>query len=457
MADNQTPTLDMSKSQPLPSAASSTPTLDLSKSVPIGAPPQPAAQPTVQAQPDAVSRAITGAGQGLEGLVAPAVSAVQAAVEPPQTPTEQVLHALSPGGLPLYRAAKGLVLLANKVIQSTPAEYQQNITDYNKAIQEFKNHDWRNAIPSAIEAATGPAGPLAELSGASKDIRELAEGTRPGGNLATPLTRVAVTAGGMLLGDELGDMASSGMLRNPFRSNMTPEAEEAIRTGVSAATPAGSAGNAVRAGIQTNPIAEGGSTVLDEPINAIEKAKKAAYAKIDQTAGFDLKELKTSLSNDEYKLKQLGNTPADLAEKKNLQASIADARGRIVNAESKLKTAGINPDSGDALHMRQMAGEDLRKAISQTTDADGSINVNALLRRTKNMRYGARGDRLAQFMGKPAADQFIEDLTQAQKMGVNSLRYQRIAKWLGALAGSAAAGYGGYEVAKQAGHLMSEP
>lgn len=143
---------------------------------------------------------------------------------------------------------------------------------------------------------------------------------------------------------------------------------------------------------------------------------------MDEAAGFDVKAEKAQLSNDQYKLKQLGNTEADIAQKDKLTASIKDSQARISDAEAKMQDAGIDPTEADALHKQRMAGTDFRKALIQNASSDGqTLNVNGLLNASKKLQFSKYGNRLEQFFGSPeAADNFMSDLEQAQKTGASA-------------------------------------
>jgi hypothetical protein len=81
------------------------------------------------------------------------------------------------------------------------------------------------------------------------------------------------------------------------------------------------------------------------------------------------------------------------------------------------------------------------------------VNVNTLLSNAKRLRFSPRGDRLAQFMGRPAADEFMNALTAAQQAGVDAVKTQNIAKvvlhYLPYAAGAAGTAGALYEFLKQ--------
>jgi hypothetical protein len=187
------------------------------------------------------------------------------------------------------------------------------------------------------------------------------------------------------------------------------------------------------------PILQGNTTVLDEPLANLKQQEAAAYKQVDDAAGFDLKAERAQLSNDQYKLAQLGNTDADITARGNLTEAINDSQDRIAEAEEKLQEAGIDPKAADTLHQQRMAGIDFKKALVKNTNPDGTVNVDGLLSASKNLRFAKYGDRLQQFMGADGADEFMNQLQQAQELGAHAMKAQKIAKIVsGLLAGSAA-------------------
>lgn len=397
---------------------------------------------TPPAQAGVVDRSIEGAKQ----FAAP----IADLVKPPETPTEQLVHAIGGGGgaLAAYRTAKNIVNSVETAVKSAPGEYKQAASNVVRAVQDFHNKDYRNALSDAVSAGTVLT-PTIVPGGAA--TRELAEGARPGGNLATPLTRDALTAGTALVGGEAAvpaEEAEEGatVLRvNPFRAALEGKAV--------AQEPAAAA---VRTAVGADPataLVKGNQTILDEPLSALQKQTKAAYQQVDKTAGFDLKDLTAQVSNDQYAIKQLGTTADDMVKRTNLQTSINNANTRIAEAQTKLAKAGIDPKSADVLNTSLEAGKDLKRIIVRNTAPDGTVNIDPLLKQSQALRFVKRGDRLAQFMGKDAADQYIQDLQAAQKAGVHAMKVQRIAKWVGGIMGSSVLGAAGYEGAK---HLLSD-
>jgi hypothetical protein len=214
-----------------------------------------------------------------------------------------------------------------------------------------------------------------------------------------------------------------------------PGAQAAVRQAVQA----GVGDESVAANIESQPLVSGHSTLLDEHLSNLAESEKATYKKVDDAAGFDVKAEKAQLANDQYKLKQLGNTDADVTQRGNLIESINDSEQRIADAETKMKDAGIDPKAADAIHQQRMAGQDFKKSLVRNTNpADQSVNVQGLLKDAKNLRFSKYGDRLEQFFGSTeAADDYMSKLTEMDKLGAHAVK----ARWVvGITAGLLAGG-----------------
>jgi hypothetical protein len=384
-----------------------------------------------------VARSLAGAGEVAKGVA----NAVVGAVHPPTTPTESMIAYV--GGDPslfAYRASKAVGEAAERVAQATPGEFEQAKADFKKAVDDFHNKNYRAA---ATDVASGAAGIGDIANPIAPPGRELTEATRPGGNLAGPLTRDAIIAGSAVLPEILPKIRF-----NPFRNPAADMGEAAVRGGVdSAATtqgvPRASAGRAIL------NATDGGTTVVDEPLQSLATKEKAAYKRLDDASGFDLKAAKDQLKLDQRAAKQPGVTPENL---KTIQNRIADTTDHITQAEKNLTDQGIDPKEGDRIHTARMAGQDFKAKLIQSTDDAGNVDVDKLLAKGKMLRFSKYGDRLTQFMGKEGADAFMNDLQDAQKAGIKSVNRNviagKIAKWVGGAVVTGAAGAAGYEAVK---------
>jgi hypothetical protein len=352
-----------------------------------------------------------------------------APVEPPRDHREEIVKSIAgDAGLRTYRAARDTVGKVETLLKSPMEAYDTA----KQMVQEIGQNVVAGVMPGSHEL--GPSNPSI-------------------GQPIFPMPGVGAATKAFGAEAPVAAPAASPLSNNPFRAILKGKevaqapAEAAVREGVTAATPSGAPAS--------GPILAGSKTILDDPLSQLAVKEKAAYRAIDQAAGFDLKEAKLGLKNDQYKLAQLGNTPADIATRKTLQASIDDSTARISDAEAKLAKANIDPKAADTLHTARMAGMDFKNLLVRSTAPDGTINVDKLLNSSKVLRFSKRGDRLAQFMGKDAADNYMTQLEAAQKAGVHAMKVQQVAKWIGGLVakgiGISAAAGAGYEAVKLLG------
>ena len=344
----------------------------------------------------------------------------------------EVASAVSPIGQLTMPLVKGLIAAHDKLREV------ENLTQEGQAAHPIQAHigDLANRIeglltgnPQHPEAGigTGEAGLLtnpvtASLVPGAGGTPALAEGIEGAANLAKGGYQAAKEA---MTGGE-----GPNIVKQVFKGK-----------GV-AQEPAKAAIRSMAGADEDTALLEGNKTVLDSHLNDIAQKEKAAYKVIDDKAGFDVKEAKIRLKNDQYKVKQLGNTEADQNAREKLDAAIKDMTDRIAKAN-------VDTSEADTLHKSRMAGQEFKKALIKNTSADGqSVNVDGLLTASKNLRAMSKyGDRLEQFMGKEGADKFMEELQAAQKMGAHALKVQRIAKVIG---GSLASGAVGGEIVRHA-------
>jgi hypothetical protein len=275
-----------------------------------------------------------------------------------------------------------------------------------------------------------------------------------------------IALGGKLSGGEAGEAAGAtategtvgaeavskpGIVKQVMQGEKVAQAPAvaAIRQGVQSGTEAaGTADESVAANIENQPIVKGPDTILDEHLSALKDKESAAYKRVDDTVGFDLKAEKAQMGNDKYKLSQLGNTDADVTQRGNLIESINDSQQRITDAEAQLKRANIDPAAADAIHQRRMATQDIRKSFIKNTDSDGNIKIEGLLNDTKNLRTSKWGDRYAQAWNQQAAERFQNQLVAARDRGVAAVNARVVAKWAGSLLGVPTVAGAGYAAVK---------
>ena len=340
-------------------------------------------------------------------------------------------QALKGAGSEALNLGKGLLTSIPGVseLSSLPAEYRA----YESARSQGKS------LTDSLDAARQAQAQRSDLIGTVESrLKEFK--TNPGSARGKALVDSAPML--LTLGDSAGASAEGATEGASEATTATPESatpesvddsesappdepgivQQIIQGDKVAQAPAQAAVRKVAGAESDAPILAGNETVLDEPLADLKARESAAYKQMDDTVGFDLKAEKAQLSVDKYRLAQLGNTDADAATRGDLIEAINDSTDRITDAESKLQEAGIDPKAADTLHQQRMAGNDFKKVLVRSTNPDGTINVDQLLKGSKNLRFDKRGDRLSQFMGDDGADSFMSDLQHAQKLGANAIR-----------------------------------
>jgi len=372
-------------------------------------------------------------------------------VRPPESPTEGLINHVGGGAqaLAAYRIAKGVVDSAENLVKSGPGKYDQARDDFSRTVKDFHNKDYRNALSDVLSSASDIG--VGSVPGMGGMNRELSEGLRPGGNLATPLVRDLLTVGTGALGNEAAAPEAEAQpltrLRNPFRRLATPLKDVGKEA---AAEPGAAAVRTASGAAPETPILAGAKTVVDDPIADLAAKKVAEYKKIDDVVGFDRKAEMKKLSDTQYALQQPG------ADVMKLQGEIQDSELRLSVADKKLAVAKIDPKVADNLNTSWEAGKQFKKGLVAATSSDGTVNVDQLLNSGKRLRLDPKyGDRLAQFFGKgdaaagkPLADAYMSELQAAQKAGVHAMKVQRITRWVGGIVGAGLVGAGVVEGAK---------
>jgi hypothetical protein len=311
----------------------------------------------------------------------------------------------------------------------------------------------QNAVPiiKAYESARGAGKSIPEALSVANEMAKQRDATHqmlqeraedfkkaPGQATVRALGDAAVLASTFFEGPEAFASETGGGAGVEAAATPKPGLARQIMEGEKVAQPQARA--AVRSAVpkaSEGPMVEGHTTVLDEHLSELAQNEKAAYKQLDDAAGFDLKAEKAQLANDKYKLKQLGNTDADINQRGNLTESINDSMDRIAQAEAKMKEAGIDPKAGDVIHQQRMAGQEFKKSLVKNTDAStGDLNVKGLLKDAKAARFSKYGDRLEQYFGsKKAADEYVSQLKKADQLGMHAIDAQKAAKWVGGVLG----------------------
>jgi hypothetical protein len=406
------------------------------------------------------------------GLVAP----VKAVFMPPEDATEHAITSVGgPSGLIAYRTSKAVVDAVDNMVKSKKEGFKQAAIDLAHAINEFHNKDYRSALADFASVTAGTMG-LTDPAMEQGRFRELAQGVKKGGDLATPLTKDVVDVGAAAalerIGGKLtGEAEVPKTVTDRLRSYRV-EGEEAATT-PKPASPSTIKGilkgekvaqapaeEALRSGAQ----AVGGKgansslrSVLEEPIDNVEHSSRAAYRQVDKAAGTDFKALNEKLENTEYNLRQLTETEEDVAKEAALEKSRVAIMDKIEAAKQQAIQAGVDPkllEQADAQFKQASALKDLQTKVFKNTNvisgnqamgAEESINVNSAVKELQklqdNTKFGT--SRLEQALGKEGAEGLLRDMYAAQKAGIKAIKNRemlaKFAKWAayggGALAG----------------------
>jgi len=145
-------------------------------------------------RPGVVSRFASGVYQeGIEPLVDMAKGVYHAFAEEPKDAKEHIINIVGgPDGLPVYRLAKHVVEAAESTFKAKPEEFRETANSLLAAIHDFHEGKYRDALADT-GAAIGHSNELVGVTppGEGNRIAEFAEGSRKGGDLATPLGKTA--------------------------------------------------------------------------------------------------------------------------------------------------------------------------------------------------------------------------------------------------------------------------
>jgi hypothetical protein len=135
------------------------------------------------------------AGNIVQGVVAP----IKTAFAPPQSAREHALLAIGgPNALAAYRASQGVVGAAENVFKAKQENFRQAAIDLSNAVNEFHQKDYRRGTADTASAVAGAMGiggdPVPEMG----RVRDILQGTKPGGDIVTPVTKDVVDLGAAL-------------------------------------------------------------------------------------------------------------------------------------------------------------------------------------------------------------------------------------------------------------------
>lgn len=125
------------------------------------------------------------------------VQMIRSAIAPPEDPTEHLIYSVGnanplssgQGMLAAYRQAKGIVDSVTNMVKAPKETYQQAKQDLIRAAKDYHNKDYRNFFSDMTSMASDAMSVQPGDAGLGERTHELSEGARPGGNLATPVTK----------------------------------------------------------------------------------------------------------------------------------------------------------------------------------------------------------------------------------------------------------------------------
>jgi hypothetical protein len=461
-------TVDSSQIQGLPAGATLKP-------INSGAPSSsgtsvPATQPS---QPTLGDRIWEGAKQSAIGQ---GVQGVMGVLDAPKSSDEQVVHAIGGDpGLTAYRAAKSVVKSAQGMIKAGEDEYPQAKQDFQRAVQDFHSRDWRNAASSAASLGSDVIGiTQPEMVTQMQNARELSEGARSGGNLATPLTRQAIDAA-TVLAPEIGDtaMATARSAASKASEAISPTAEvagEQFATRPLRSKPNEAAGTKAVQNVAADVTKSAGATptipssirdVFDEPAQTIEANSKALYKQIDDATGGKFQPNADKLANVRLKIRDSSGIDPDLDDKLLAQKTRLEWQQEKMFDDAEAN--GVPRDTVEqarTLWKQKSALEDLGDIFNKKSNVSGprpelvQTGVEGLPAEQYNFK-GIANDinamdpqRLKLALGKDGSQQLTTAVNLAAKKGFLASKFVKAV-------GSIALRVAGYGMAGEiAGHVL---
>ncbi len=182
---------------------------------------------------------------------------------------------------------------------------------------------------------------------------------------------------------------------------------------------------------------------LTEPINSLESAAKQNYQAMDEATGGKFQPNVDKLANINTKLDAITGT--DDAKEAELMASKQRLEWQQEKLFDEARAKGVPKDVVDTARSQFKQAQALRdvqtKVFKNPSIVEGNtaygtpetVNVdkavNALQKLQDDRSFG--GPRLEQALGKEGAQQLMENLHAAQRLGLSAVRIQNVAKWIG--------------------------
>jgi hypothetical protein len=195
--------------------------------------PTPAQTPmqTVPSPSNIGSRAWQAVKDETGNVVQSVAAPVKAVIMPPQDASEHAIVSIGgPGALVAYRTARGLHESAQNLVNCKKETFQQSVQDFQNALNEFHNRNYRAAMADTASMVSDMGSLQGEPLDTMGRTRELAQGTKEGGDFVTPLTKDVVDLGAAALAEKAPEIVRGAGKVVEATSEAAGKAAEKINT-----------------------------------------------------------------------------------------------------------------------------------------------------------------------------------------------------------------------------------
>lgn len=381
-------------------------------------------------------------GQGVEQ------SQIGQMVAPPADAKEHIALTLGgPTALPLYRMAKGIVSSVENLYKAPGEKFEQAKQDFSNTIDDVKQGKYGQATSDAVSGVADTI-PVPDVLGVGSRTRELAQGAKPGGDLATPLTKDALDAITMAVASRLGagsEETEPSLMQKAIKGEkaVEPAATNAVSNIASKVT--------AKAGVEA-PEA-GVSAFGDSGENIIAQAKQS-YAKIDAATEGKFQANQNALQANQRAFRT-AESESDINSANAERAKLLTEQEQIFSDAEK---AGVPKETVDAARAAYKQGSALQDTDNQVwlsrnksasaTDENGmptSVVPRTLLPRLQNLY---KAGRLQEAVGEDNAIDLLKQTKDLANQGIKAATIHKLAIGAGSAVGLGALGSIGYEITK---------
>jgi hypothetical protein len=411
-------------------------------------------------QQPGIGERIWNAGKEELGSLAGGVAATgKAVVMPPEDATEHAIASVGgPGGLIAYRASKAVVDAADNIFKAKKENFRQAAVDMLHAINEFHSKDYRNALADTGSVVADIGGVTGEPMSTMGRAREIIQGTKPGGDIATPLTKDVVDVGAAAALERVGGKmakeaevpknitdrlrsyrAAEGGEAAPNAKELNPVETTTAKNVAKAKLPAGeNLAEEAQAHLEEstageiNRIADSNRVSRPNPgpahemqrdvADSIYNRSKAEYAEVDARTGGKFQPNADKLANVNKKLRDIAGTDEEKeAEWEATKTKLLWQQDRIFEeAEKNGLGRDVVEKARKDFHTAQ-AQYDLSNNLraSALSDNPNALDAAKLRNRMNKMNIteeGGKPGRLTQAVGKESAINLEKNAHAAQFM-----------------------------------------